>query len=85
MASTTFSGPVTSKAGFVGTLTGNVTGSVTGSMLSAPIASASLPAATTALAGSIRIINNNGVSNNEYCLVICTGTAWVTATGQPLT
>ena len=30
MASTTFSGPVTSTNGFVGTLTGNVTGSVTG-------------------------------------------------------
>lgn len=30
MASTTFSGPVTSTNGFIGTLTGNVTGSVTG-------------------------------------------------------
>lgn len=30
MASTTFSGPVTSTGGFVGNLTGNVTGSVTG-------------------------------------------------------
>jgi len=30
MASTTFSGPVTSTNGFIGNLTGNVTGSVTG-------------------------------------------------------
>jgi hypothetical protein len=30
MASTTFSGPVTSTNGFIGALTGNVTGSVTG-------------------------------------------------------
>jgi len=30
MASTTFSGPVTSTNGFIGTLTGNVTGNVTG-------------------------------------------------------
>lgn len=30
MASTTFSGPVTSTGGFVGALTGNVTGNVTG-------------------------------------------------------
>lgn len=30
MASTTFSGPVTSTNGFVGALTGNVTGNVTG-------------------------------------------------------
>ena len=31
MASTTFSGPVTSTNGFIGTVTGNVTGNVTGS------------------------------------------------------
>jgi hypothetical protein len=31
MASTTFSGPVTSTNGFIGALTGNVTGNVTGS------------------------------------------------------
>ena len=30
MASTTFSGPVTSTNGFIGALTGNVTGNVTG-------------------------------------------------------
>ena len=33
MASTTFSGPVTSRNGFVGALTGNVTGTVTGTAL----------------------------------------------------
>lgn len=32
MASTTFSGPVTSTNGFVGSVTGNVTGSVVGSV-----------------------------------------------------
>lgn len=32
MASTTFSGPVTSTNGFIGALTGNVTGNVTGSV-----------------------------------------------------
>jgi hypothetical protein len=32
MASTTFSGPVTSTNGFVGAVTGNVTGNVTGSV-----------------------------------------------------
>ena len=31
MASTTFSGPVTSTNGFIGTLTGNVTGNIAGS------------------------------------------------------
>jgi hypothetical protein len=32
MASTTFSGPVTSTNGFVGAVTGNVTGNVTGTV-----------------------------------------------------
>ena len=32
MASTTFSGPVTSTAGFVGATTGNVVGNVTGNV-----------------------------------------------------
>jgi len=32
MASTTFSGPVTSTNGFIGALTGNVTGNVTGNI-----------------------------------------------------
>ena len=35
MASTTFSGPVTSTNGFIGTLTGNVTGNVTGNIAGA--------------------------------------------------
>jgi hypothetical protein len=33
MASTTFSGPVTSTNGFIGALTGNVTGNVTGDVI----------------------------------------------------
>lgn len=32
MASTTFSGPVTSLNGFIGTVTGNITGNVTGNV-----------------------------------------------------
>ena len=32
MASTTFSGPVTSTNGFIGTVTGNITGNVTGNV-----------------------------------------------------
>jgi len=32
MASTTFSGPVTSTNGFIGTVTGNITGNVTGNI-----------------------------------------------------
>lgn len=40
MASTTFSGPVTSTNGFVGALTGDVTGNVTGNVTGAVLASA---------------------------------------------
>ena len=37
MASTTFSGPVTSTNGFVGAVTGNVTGNVTGAVAATTI------------------------------------------------
>ena len=37
MASTTFSGPVTSTTGFIGAVTGNVTGNVTGAVAATTI------------------------------------------------
>jgi len=37
MASTTFSGPVTSTNGFIGAVTGNVTGNVTGAVAATTI------------------------------------------------
>jgi hypothetical protein len=80
MASTTFSGPVTSQNGFVGDVTGNVTGVLN---LTAQT-TASLPAAAAGNAGQIRLISDNGAGNNEYCLVISTGSAWVTAVGAAL-
>jgi hypothetical protein len=90
MASTTFSGPVTSTNGFVGSVTGNVTGNVEGDVtvtsfvkLTA-IATASLPAAAAGNAGQVRLINDNGAGDDEYCLVISTGAAWVTAVGAAL-
>jgi hypothetical protein len=76
MASTTFSGPVTSTNGFVGAIAGVVT---------LPISTtAQLPAAAAANAGQLRIISDNGAGNNEYCVVISTGSAWVTAVGAAL-
>lgn len=50
-----------------------------------PIATASLPAAAAGNLGQVRLINDNGAGNNEYCLVISTGSAWVTAVGAALT
>ena len=80
MASTTFSGPVTSVNGFIGAVTGNVSGVVT-----LPISTtAALPAAAASNAGQMRIVSDNGAGNNEYCVVISTGTAWVTAVGAAL-
>ena len=43
-----------------------------------------LPAAAAANAGHVRLISDNGAGNNEYCLVISTGAAWVTAVGAAL-
>ena len=68
MARTTFSGPVKSDAGFI-----------------APVVlTAALPVATTVPAGTVYIVSDNGAGNNEYCLVISTGAAWVTAVGAAL-
>jgi hypothetical protein len=68
MARSTFSGPVKSDAGFI-----------------APVVlTANLPAATGVPAGTIYVISDNGVGNNEYCVVVSTGTAWVTAVGAAL-
>lgn len=82
MASTTFSGPVTSENGFIGAVTGNVT--VTSFIALTAQTTASLPTAAAANAGHVRLINDNGAGNNEFCLVVSTGSAWVTAVGAAL-
>lgn len=48
------------------------------------VATSALPAAGAGNAGQVRLINDNGAGDNEYCLVISTGAAWVTATGGAL-
>lgn len=78
MATTTFTGPVVSNNGFSGDVT------VTDFLKLTAIATASLPAAAAANAGQVRLINDNGAGDNEYCLVISTGSAWVTAVGAAL-
>lgn len=68
MSQTTFSGPVKSNAGFI-----------------APVVlTAALPAAASTTVGTMYIVSDNGAGNNEYCLVINTGSAWVTAVGAAL-
>jgi len=82
MARTTFSGPVKSDNGFEGAITGNVTLATFVGLT--PVATSALPAAATANQGQVRLINDNGAGNDEYCLVISTGSAWVTAIGAAL-
>ena len=82
MARTTFSGPVKSDNGFEGNITGDIT--VSDFLKLTPILTAALPAAAAANAGQVRLISDNGAGNNEYCLVISTGAAWVTAVGAAL-
>ena len=48
------------------------------------VLTADLPTAAAANAGQVRLISDNGAGNNEYCLVISTGAAWVTAVGAAL-
>ena len=80
MASTTFSGPVTSTNGFVGAVTGNVAGSIT---LTSTV-TASLPTAADNT-GALYVITDNGVGNNEFALVVSDGSAWVKVTTTALT
>ena len=86
MSSTTFSGPVTSTNGFIGSVTGDVTGDVTVTdfVKLTAIATSALPTAAAGNAGQVRLINDNGVGDDEYCLVISTGSAWGTAVGAAL-
>jgi len=53
MANTTFSGPVTSTNGFVGTTTGNVTGDVTGDVTGNVTGYIILPAADPEVVGAL--------------------------------
>ncbi len=63
MASTTFSGPVTSQNGFVGNVTGNVTGGVTGAVAATTL-SASGAAELTSTANVLVIPTTDpGVEN----------------------
>lgn len=49
-----------------------------------PILTSALPAAAAGNEGQVRLISDNGAGDDEYCLVISTGSAWVTAVGAAL-
>ena len=68
MARSTFSGPVKSDAAFIYPV----------------VTTANLPANADVAEGTVYIVSDNGSSNNEYCLVINTGSAWKNAVGAAL-
>jgi len=68
MAQTRFSGPVKSDNGFIAPV----------------VTTANLPPFASVPAGTVYIVSDNGAGDNEFCLVINTGAAWVTATGAAL-
>jgi len=78
MMATTFSGPVISNNGFEGDIT------VVDFLKLTAVATSELPTAAAANAGQVRLINDNGAGDDEYCLVVSTGAAWVTAVGAAL-
>jgi len=68
MARSTFTGPVKSNNAFEYPV----------------VLTADLPAAADTTVGTVYIISDNGAGDDEYCLVINTGAAWVTAVGAAL-
>ena len=84
MASTTFSGPVTSTAGFVGAVTGDVTGNVAGVLTPTSTVTGSLPAAASST-GKIYVISDNGAGDDEFALVVSDGSSWLKITTTALT
>ena len=86
MASTTFSGPVTSTNGFVGAVTGNVTGNVTGTVTGA----VTLPTYTVTSANALSskpagkiIYVSNGLAGAP-CIAVGNGTNWISPAGTAI-
>ena len=78
MASTTFSGPVTSTNGFIGAVTGEITGAVT--LPTYTVTSAN--ALATKPAGKI-IYVSNGLAGAP-CIAVGNGTIWVSPAGTAI-
>ena len=77
MASTTFSGPVTSTNGFIGSVTGSVIGAVqlpTYTVVTAP--------AATSLTGTL-IYVSNGLAGAP-CVAVSNGTNWISPAGTTI-
>ena len=74
MASTTFSGPVTSTNGFIGALTGNVTGNVAGSGSVTHATTSAINATATATAAQVATGYITSTSASATAITLPTGT-----------
>jgi len=81
MASTTFSGPVTSTNGFIGNLTGNVTGNVAGSGRITHATTAAINATATATAAEVATGYITSTSASPTTITLPTGTLLGAALG----
>jgi len=81
MASTTFSGPVTSTNGFIGTLTGNVTGNIAGSGSITHDTTVAIAATATLTAAQVATGYITVTSTTAVALTLPTGTLLGAALG----
>jgi hypothetical protein len=81
MASTTFSGPVTSTNGFIGALTGNVTGNIAGSGSITHASTAAINATATATAAEVATGYITSTSAAATAITLPTGTLLGAALG----
>lgn len=71
--STNFSGPVVASRGFEGAIT--LPSSLT----------ADLPVASAANLGQLRVVTDNALGDDEFAVVVSTGSAWVAVSTTALT
>jgi len=81
MASTTFSGPVTSTNGFIGALTGNVTGNIAGSGSTTHATTSAINATATATAAEVATGYITSTSVGTVSITLPTGTLLGAALG----
>lgn len=72
MASTTFSGPVTSTNGFIGNVVGNVTGTSTGMAVLPAYTTTTLP---TVVVGGLIYVSNANTNAGTVCFG--KGSSWI--------
>jgi hypothetical protein len=81
MASTTFSGPVTSTNGFIGALTGNVTGNIAGTGRTTHATTSAINATATATAAEVATGYITSTSASSTAITLPTGTLLGAALG----